>query len=816
MDYELKAMMEKKIKAMGGGNYIGSKARTDENGEHLDIQFKKQDGTIETTTIDFPKPKDGKDGAKGEKGEKGDKGDPGGGSGTNIHNELEQLQGGKDGNYYHLSEPDYALIRKQARGLFSANRIVTPVEREGVANLVSVSSFDTLFGNREYGTTHFSNFRNGLKHIYNDGMVERVRIVGADTVIPKGEYTFTLNIPVRPDGLWIYWNITKIYIQLPEKKDRMQPANGRIEIKDHNGKVIWESCPNGQTSMFIDNTTGEVGGRLCFDIKDSIQVGPNEKLTVKFTVGDSETAIIGGEFEGKNLPFLELRIEELKTVEIADVKHIRDFVPSATSPESIFGFSDLIEVDGDKFYTIRGFDISMDTVSIFDTIVTPTKYKGVKVKGIEVRVQDVDETMTEFHSGVEYFEFNEPTDEAFFQDMPALKRIYIPNCTEILTDTFVRNCPELELIYAPSLTTFGGKLVENCSNVTIVTNSYDNEVTEYCVKNKVDYTVNEIPSLSNREIGDVLTILDNGQCDWQPPQGGRDEMAIHKYPDLTKDFCTFFEPYVSGVYRCFGMMENIPNGYFAGDNDFYAFVYAVSEKYKTVEILDIRSGRRFTKCMLAGRWGDWFEWGINQGGQVPELIWSNVFTAGEMVDYPLSDLGITENDVLWISCGERGIATKVGNLDYLQDFAASYFLDFANNKIKCWAQREGANPNAYIDIYKFVTTPVTPPRGGRPYLTLNNVIEDITNNTNKGDIFPVEIALRSEELHRNPFITLDFRLYSYTTPLIFDGRERWSFEFPFQPTGFNKGDQVKYTLSWRDQDGRTYEGFEEVIKDIIV
>lgn len=92
MDCELYGSLIKKIKAMSGGNYVGSKTTIDEAGEHLELKFKKQDGTIETTIIDFPKPKDGKDGAKGEKGDKGDKGEPGGGGGKDsaILDELEK------------------------------------------------------------------------------------------------------------------------------------------------------------------------------------------------------------------------------------------------------------------------------------------------------------------------------------------------------------------------------------------------------------------------------------------------------------------------------------------------------------------------------------------------------------------------------------------------------------------------------------------------------------------------------------------------------------------------------------------------------
>lgn len=292
-------------------------------------------------------------------------------------------------------------------------------------------------------------------------------------------------------------------------------------------------------------------------------------------------------------------------------------------------------------------------------------------------------------------------------------------------------------------------------------------------------------------------------------------MAIRKFADKTKDFHTFFGEYDSGVYHCFKMMDNIPEGYFAGDNDFYAFVYAVSENYKTVEILDIRSGRRFTKCMLAGEWKEWIEWNnINQGAKVPVLKWESVTKSGQKLGLKLSDMGLFSTDVLWISCGSRGMALKVDNIDYLENYLASYYIN--EDDIIIWISGDIKPQMSHYAIYRFETSPITPPRGGCPYITLNDVIEDVHQTTKKGERFNLDIKIKSIELMRNPKITIDTWGWRETVNVIFDGEANYYFEFPRDlTTDWDIGSPVKYTLSWQDQNGMKYEGFETVEKAVM-
>lgn len=512
--------------------------------------------------------------------------------------------------------------------------------------------------------------------------------------------------------------------------------------------------------------------------------------------------------------------EFIKSAQIADMDTVRGMVPNAYSDHGYFDFYHYNEEDCavSYFKILEEISISQD-----GKLIVPASFENHNVTGLSQSPDNNYKALREFRSdSAKWIEYDDTSrEDPFFKDHQKLKNIYLPNVDEILVYTFLGNCPELEMVYLPKLTTFSWRddFITNCPNVVLHISPYATNIIEWCNDHKVKYEFVGLPTTYNEEVkeGYVLSVGHTKEPQWVESLGGRDEMAIHKYPDLTKDFHTFFSPSASGVYRCFGMMDNIPEGYFAGDNDFYAFVYAVSEKYKTVEIMDIRSGRRFTKCMLAGKWGEWFEWGINQAGKVPVLVWSSIYTCGQVTELNLSDIGVFKNDVLWVSCGNRGVAINIDNPDYLEDYSASYIADFSNDKFLCWMSGEGPTNMSQVDIYRFETSPITPPRGGSPYLTLKGIIDDITTTVRKGDEFFVDVGVKSIELVRNPKISLDFGTYSYTTDITFDGKVKWYFAFPFQPTSELTPDTIITTsLSWQDQHGMVYNGFESVAKPVVV
>jgi hypothetical protein len=297
-----------------------------------------------------------------------------------------------------------------------------------------------------------------------------------------------------------------------------------------------------------------------------------------------------------------------------------------------------------------------------------------------------------------------------------------------------------------------------------------------------------------------------------------DKMAIHKFPDLTKDFHTFFEPSASGIYRCFGMEDNLPEGYNYGDNDFYVNVYAVSKNYKILDAIDIRSGRKFIKNMYNGIWKDWVETGGT--GSVPmypkQIFFTNQAMNGSKALIPLSELGIKKGDVISISCGEKGQAIHIDDVSLLEEYTASYNVSFENDELIYYIQAT-TNPICQMQIFKYVPFEVEPPTPWHPYLTLLGVNEQLSNNTKKGDRFDIDMKTTSWELVRKPIIEIKTRYRDDWMEVLFDGKERYYFEFPFAVNGdFEQGDTVEYWLVWQDQKGEQYTGKEKVTMDILV
>lgn len=301
----------------------------------------------------------------------------------------------------------------------------------------------------------------------------------------------------------------------------------------------------------------------------------------------------------------------------------------------------------------------------------------------------------------------------------------------------------------------------------------------------------------------------------------QDAMAIHKFKELSKDFHTFFRPYDSGVYRCFDMTDNLPEGYTPGDNDFYCFLFAVSTAYKTIEALDIRSGRRFTKSMLGSKWADWFEWGINQGGQVPIMVYTSTNGhVGNPMAIPFSSMTGDANadDVFWVTCGSRGQAVQVYTTGELVShaYSAAFYVDKQNNNVTYCLEEQGMDTKS-VTVYKFVKTPVVPPGNASPYITLTEVLDELTNATQQGDRLNIIVETKCLELMRNLSITITTPGRWETTPVLFDGKAKYYFKFPWQPVGtWKEGEEVTYQLEWQDQNGRTFKGFETITKPIMI
>lgn len=297
-----------------------------------------------------------------------------------------------------------------------------------------------------------------------------------------------------------------------------------------------------------------------------------------------------------------------------------------------------------------------------------------------------------------------------------------------------------------------------------------------------------------------------------------DKMAIHKYKEETKDFHTFFNDSVSGIYRCFGMEENIPLGYIIGDNDFYVNVYAVSQYYKSLDALDIRSGRKFIKVMYSGTWRDWIETGgTGSIPLVPKSVYKNRDAKRGGADaLSLAELGIVRGDKIMISSGTRGMAVECTTVEEITNYASGYFVSFDDDELIIYITDEGTAPCS-LEIFKYSPVEVTPPKPWKPYLNLKNVADDITNGTLQGTLISMDIFVVSWELVRIPFVVLTLPLGEERVPLMFDDKGHYYFEFPFDCDGrFASGDVVKYHLVWDDQLGGQYTGDEVITKNILL
>jgi hypothetical protein len=52
--------------------------------------------------------------------------------------------------------------------------------------------------------------------------------------------------------------------------------------------------------------------------------------------------------------------------------------------------------------------------------------------------------------------------------------------------------------------------------------------------------------------------------------------------------------------------------------------------------------------------------------------------------------------------------------------------------------------------------------------------------------------------------------------LIFDGKAKYYFKFPWaMSTVWKAGSEIRYQLSWQDDKGMNYTGFEKIIKHIV-
>jgi len=83
----------------------------------------------------------------------------------------------------------------------------------------------------------------------------------------------------------------------------------------------------------------------------------------------------------------------------------------------------------------------------------------------------------------------------------------------------------------------------------------------------------------------------------------QDRTAVHVYQKESDDFKTMFSK--SGVYACVNMLQNLPEGYKEGDNDFKVDVSIKNSDFIVLQAIDIRTGHNYTMSKTFGIWGDW-------------------------------------------------------------------------------------------------------------------------------------------------------------------------------------------------------------------
>ncbi len=283
---------------------------------------------------------------------------------------------------------------------------------------------------------------------------------------------------------------------------------------------------------------------------------------------------------------------------------------------------------------------------------------------------------------------------------------------------------------------------------------------------------------------------------------------IGKFKDKTKNFQTFFDK--SGLYRCFGMTDNLPTGYNVGDNDFYVNVFDTSQNYKILEALDIRSGRRHTLQMYNGDWKPWIEPNLPL---IPKSIYKDdgVPTGARQL-LELNILGITEKDSIIVNCGSRGIAVRVDNIDLLERYSASYHISDTDGEFIYFLDPDGSS-KTLIEILKFVPVVPEAPIPWKPYLRLNGV-DDISISTPLLTKVYLDLEAMSWELVRLPFVVIRTSIGEFKSMLIFDGKERYYFEWNIDSSKLTQGSEIEYHLVWDDQIGGQYTGEQVVTKTI--
>ena len=72
----------------------------------------------------------------------------------------------------------------------------------------------------------------------------------------------------------------------------------------------------------------------------------------------------------------------------------------------------------------------------------------------------------------------------------------------------------------------------------------------------------------------------------------------------------------------------------------------------------------------------------------------------------------------------------------------------------------------------------------------------------------------SWELVREPEIIMRGEGGEASSKIIFDGKERYYFGFPFDGNKLKHGEEIMYRVIWNDQVGVAYEGEERGIKSV--
>lgn len=452
-----------------------------------------------------------------------------GGGGITIHNELKALQGGKTGGkgeYFHLNSEMYSRINQlEEKKSLEVNRLFTKDSENNIANLVSQSDFSVLYGNRLVSNTQFSNFKNGLKHVYNDGMIDLYRPVNPAMSIPAGDYELGIAIRGKTGGTISDGveglKITKVTIECDDR-DNAQPQIGNIALFDNNDKILWKFDSNNESSHLVD-TYGNYKGKVVFDVSNPISINYGDKVLCRMLIVSD--GVKGDITVDWTRPSVALTVEQLQEKVVAKVDDIAELA------------HDVYEVRPEYFrFTGEDATIAIDVrgetllTSVRGELIVPKIIQGKVASRITETIRDDGKIRTFRADGITHIE-NTTVGEALFYDNQTIEEIHFKNL--VLTNMrFAEGCPALRKVYVyncnvrdlvdPSVD-FG--LINACGDVVFYFNSDNIWMQKACDRYGYNYKYLDIPSSSGKEAGSVLALGDDKLPYWSKSAGGGSKVA---------------------------------------------------------------------------------------------------------------------------------------------------------------------------------------------------------------------------------------------------------------------------------------------------